>query len=258
VTFLEKYLKARAAKNSILCVGLDLAMQSAVEGEMGDYVLDFCLDIVDKTADYACAFKPNSQFILFALGMERLKKLNARIHERGCISILDHKLGDIGSSNLSALFWIKEVGFDAFTYSPFAGNIQDITMHARHHDLGVFVLTLMSNPESVWVQKEAKIDGVPLYLAIARKVAESKPSGVVVGTTGHITEDDIKAIRDTVPKDTIFLCPGVGEQGGDPEKIIRIIDGGNILINVSRAIVNTTNQTDKAKEYRDQFNKYRQ
>lgn len=256
--FLDRYLKARDDKNSILSVGLDLAMQKAVEGEMGDYVLDFCLDIVDKTADYACAFKPNSQFILFALGMERLRKLNERIHEHGCISILDHKLGDIGSSNLSAIFWIKEVGFDAFTYSPFAGNIRDVTMHARHHDLGVFVLTLMSNPESAWVQKEAIVDGIPLYVAIARQVAESRPSGVVVGTTGHITVEDIATIRDTVPKDTIFLCPGVGEQGGDPEKIIRTLKGGNILINVSRAIVNSTYQRQKAKDYQELFNQYRQ
>jgi len=59
---------------------------------------------------------------------------------------LDHKLGDIGSTNESALFWISDMGFDAFTFSPFAGNIETTVDTAHKRDLGVIVLTLMSNP----------------------------------------------------------------------------------------------------------------
>ena len=64
------------------------------------------------------------------------------------LAILDHKLNDIGSTNNSAMYWIKEMGFDAFTFSPFAGNTKETVETAHMKDLGVIVLTLMSNPKA--------------------------------------------------------------------------------------------------------------
>ncbi|MBN2013827.1 MAG: orotidine-5'-phosphate decarboxylase [Candidatus Altiarchaeota archaeon] len=254
--FLDLYQKVRDEKNSILCVGLDVVMQKFLKRDMGVEILEFCLDVVEKTSDYACAYKPNSQFILFDLNLNQLRKLNQAIHDKGCISILDHKLGDIGSTNLSALHWISEAGFDAFTLSPFAGNILETTARAHRRGLGVFVLTLMSNPESSWIQKESMIGGVPLYLEIAQKVREGGSDGVVVGATDNTTTEDIRKIREKIGEDRVFLCPGVGAQGGDPEKIIKAA-GPNILINVSRTIVDSVNQQEKAKQFQEQFNKHR-
>ncbi|MEA3254928.1 MAG: orotidine 5'-phosphate decarboxylase / HUMPS family protein, partial [Candidatus Altiarchaeota archaeon] len=109
--FLEKYNKARGVKNSVLCIGLDPS-----PGELdGADILSFCLDMVERTSDYAVAYKPNTQFILFTLNLTQLKKLNEEIHNAGCVSILDHKLGDIGSSNEAAFYWIAKAGFDALT-----------------------------------------------------------------------------------------------------------------------------------------------
>ena len=71
-----------------------------------------------------------------------------------------------------------------------------------------------------------------------------------------MTIEDIEKIRSAVSDDTIFLCPGVGAQGGDPGALIKAVDG-NILINVGRAIINEIDQRGKAKEYRDLFNTYR-
>lgn len=253
---LNKYKKIREEKDSILCVGIDPLMQKFTLDNMDENILNFCMDIVEQTADYACAFKPNSQFILFALDMLQLQQLNDLIHERGCISILDHKLGDIGTTNLSALYWIKETGFDAFTFSPYAGNINEITTKAHNKGLGVFVLTLMSNPESAWIQKEFFRNGVPLFLDVADVAGKCGSDGVVVGATENVSEEDMKEIRRRVGSEAIFLVPGIGAQGGDAEKAIRS-GGENILINVGRSIIDEINPREKAKEYQQQFNKYR-
>ncbi len=254
--FIDLYQKTKKEKNSILCVGLDVILQNVMAEGREEALIESCLDLVEKTSDYACAYKPNSQFILFDLNIKHLQKLNKKIHKEGCITILDHKLGDIGASNHSALYWIKEAGFDSFTFSPFAGNILETTTEAHRKDLGVFVLTLMSNPESAWVQKDSLRNGVPLYLEIAEKVKESRSDGVVVGATDNASIEDIKKIREKIGEDKIFLCPGVGAQGGDAEKIIKTA-GENLLINVGRTIINDAHPTDAAKEYSKLFNRYR-
>ncbi len=257
---LDLYRRIRYEKDSILCVGLDPAVenfpQQAITENPGETLLNFCLDIIEKTSRYTCAYKSNSQFLLFALDLKQLRELNRRIHEEGCISILDHKLGDIGSTNLSALYWIKTAGFDAFTFSPFAGNIRETTIEAHKNNLGIFVLTLMSNPESQWIQKESERKGIPLYKEIAHIVRDSGSDGVVIGATGNVSTWDIREIREIVGENAIFLCPGIGAQGGDVEFIITSI-GENSLINVSRSIINDESPADRAREFRELFNSYR-
>ncbi len=257
---LELYRRIRDEKNSNLCIGLDPAVknfqQESISKKPGETILNFCLDIIEKTSEYVCAYKPNSQFLLFALNLEQLRELNKKIHEAGCFSILDHKLGDIGSTNLSALYWIKKAGFDTFTFSPFAGNIREATLAAHKNNLGIFVLTLMSNPESKWIQKESERKGTPLYKEIANRVRNSGSDGIVIGATDNVTPWDIREIKDIVGENTIFLCPGIGAQGGDAEFIINAI-GENSLINVSRAIINDKNPAEKAKEFQELFNSYR-
>lgn len=76
----------------------------------------------------------------FLGGFHILRELTKKIHEEGVLAILDHKLSDIGSTNESALFWISDMGFNAFTFSPFAGNIQTTVDTAHNRDLGVIVL----------------------------------------------------------------------------------------------------------------------
>jgi len=250
--FSEKYKKARSEKNSVLCIGLD-PVHEKLEGRD---ILDFCLDIIESTSDYVAAFKPNSQFILFSLNLEQLKELNEEIHQTGCISILDHKLSDIGSSNESAFYWIKRADFDALTFSPFAGNIEEATEKAHKNNLGLFILTLMSNPESRWIQKETKFEGKSLYQKISEEVKSSGADGLVIGATDHVTEEDIRKTRDLAGDDKIFLCPGIGAQGGDAEKILKNA-GENILINVGRAIIFDEKPEEKAKEFRDLINRFR-
>ncbi|MBN2251433.1 MAG: orotidine-5'-phosphate decarboxylase [Candidatus Altiarchaeota archaeon] len=248
---LEKYLETRKEKNSILCVGLDPAPGEHRE----EAILSYCKDLVGKTSKYAAAYKPNSQF-LFPLNTEELKELNDNIHAKGCISILDHKITDIGSSNEAALYWIKQAGFDAVTVSPFPGNISEVVESAHKNEVGVIVLTLMSNPQAAWIQKGVLISGKPLYQRIAEEVKSSGADGLVIGTTGHVTEEDLRTTRELAGADAIFLCPGVGAQGGDIEKTVKNA-GSNLLINVGRAIISDPDPGKKAAEYAKLINECR-
>lgn len=254
------YKQIRYEKNSILCIGLDPypenLPQETLSENPGEATLNFCLKIIEETFQYACAYKLNTQFLLFTLDFKQLRELNKTIHEKGCISILDHKLGDIGSSNKSAIYWIKKSGFDAFTFSPFAGNIREATLEAHKNNLGILVLTLMSNPESVWIQKESEWKGIPLFKEIAELARDSRSDGIVVGATGNVGSWDIQELREIVGKDTVFLCPGVGTQGGNAEFIITAA-GENTIINVGRAIIYDANPAKKAREYKETFNNYR-
>ncbi len=264
---LDKYQDAREKKDSILCVGLDPAVKGfrdkefipdiyMADEDIGNAILEFCINIIEQTSDYACAIKPNSQYLLFAMNLNQLRKLNEEAHNEGLISILDHKLSDIGSTNSSAFYWISEAGFDAVTFSPFAGNIEEATNDAHKYNLGLISLALMSNPESSWIQKDAKFNGIPLYREIARLARLSGTDGLVVGATDNVTESDIKKIREISGNDMLFLCPGIGAQGGDAEKLINSA-GENLMINVGRAIIYEKNPGDRAKEFCELFNGFR-
>lgn len=267
MSLLEKYKNAREKKDSILCVGLDPAVKGFRDGDVipdtymtdediGNSILEFCINIIEQTSDYACAIKPNSQYILFAMNLNQLKELNKKAHKEGLISILDHKLSDIGSTNSSAFYWIREAGFDAITFSPFAGNIEEATREAHKYNLGLISLALMSNPESSWIQKGAKFNGIPLYREIARLARLSGTDGLVVGATDNVTDSDIKKIREISGNDMLFLCPGIGTQGGEVEKLIKSA-GDNLLINVGRSVIYDKNPGEKAREFRELFNGFR-
>lgn len=265
--FIEKYVKARDEKNSVLCVGLDPGLKEFREKntvadeyfagkEVGEGLLDYCLDIIEKTSDYACAIKPNSQYLIFALNLKQLQKLNKVAHDAGLVSILDHKLGDIGSTNQSAFYWIKEAGFDGLTFSPFAGNIKEATEAAHARDLGLLVLTYMSNPDSEWLQKKTSYEDEPLYVQIAKEIKAHDSDGPIMGATGHVKLEDIKRVRETVGDDKVFLFPGIGAQSGDAGKLLDA-GGENIIINVSRGVIFNEDPAAKAKEYQELFNSLR-
>jgi len=262
-SFREKVLGYYNEKNSVLCVGLDPALPSQRSGNVvpSRFVdersenksrLDFCLSLVEETSSHCIAFKPNQQYVAgFTFNDHR--SLTDAIKAAGCISILDYKLNDIGDTVESAIFHIKRWGYDGITFNPFLGNLEGTVKlaHSGEQKLGVIALTLTSNPEAVRYQKETSLNGKPLYLAVAEDVQKYDADGCVVGATGHVTGDEIKAIRAVAGRDKIFLVPGVGAQKGDPQKVIE--SGGNILINVSRDVIYSESPGKKAKEYTELF-----
>ncbi len=255
MSFLEKFRDAKEGKKSTLCVGLDPASIFFKEkdsiprnyferGSEAEGMLQFCLDIIEKTSEFACAYKINSQFVI-PFSLKELQTLSAAIRKANCISIFDLKLSDIGSSNESAIYWMKKAEFDAFTFSPFAGNIEETIRKAHEAKLGVFVLTLMSNPSAKYFMRESQIEQKKGYEWIAEEVRKFDGDGVVVGATNNAEE--MKEIRDIIGDEKVILIPGIGKQGGDLETVKGA--GENVLVNVGRGIIYSDEPAEKAKEY---------
>ena len=262
MNFLDKYAETKAERKSVLCVGLDPASTYMREGQHAiakeyfeseseiDGMLNFCLGIIEDVVESAFAIKVNAQYAL-PFGLAQHKKLSKAAHGYGLISIFDLKLSDIGSSNDAAFYWVKQCGYDALTFSPFAGNIASAVTGAHVRELGIFVLTLMTNPEAVYFMRECSITNKRGYEWIASEINKAGADGAIVGAT-NTTPEELSAIRALVGDDRILLVPGVGAQGGDAEKMLRA-GGKNILINVGRDIIYTSSPKKAAKKYDEEF-----
>ena len=259
--FYEKYLNATKEKGSFININLDPALPKQrkenvvpdryVSKEDEDTLLNFSLDIIEQVSDYCCSIKPNTQYYLGHTGI--LKKIAKRIHHEGMLAILDHKLSDIGSTNHSALYWINEMDFDAFTFSPFAGNTQKTVEKAHENNLGVIVLTLMSNPEAEKMMINTTIDGQPYYLHTAKTVKETEADGCVVGLTFFVEDEYIKNIQKVVGDKVVLLLQGIGPQGGQDNKIKY---ARNPLVSLGRAVIYSDNPRKAVKRYHDTFKRF--
>lgn len=254
-SFIGRYLEISKEKNSILCVGLDPAIPKQRETNTipSEDRFSFMKQIIEQVSPYASVIKINRQYII-GLKVSQIVELNKLIHSKGMLSIIDHKLSDIGSTNASAIFWIKEEGFDAFTYSPFAGNIEEATKEAHRSGLGIIVLTLMSNKEAI-IQKSAKIGSKSLFVHIAEECKKYDSDACVIGATGNVTIENLQTIKEIIGDELLLLVPGVGAQGGNAENIIDLF-GNKLMINVGRAIIYTENPAEKAKEFQELFNEH--
>jgi orotidine-5'-phosphate decarboxylase len=254
--FYDKYLKATKEKKSVININLDPALpkqrpqnvvpEKYVTKEDANTLLDFSYDVIEQVSDYCCSIKPNTQYFLGHT--EVLKNIAQKTHKEGMLAILDHKLSDIGSTNASAVYWIKQMGFDAFTFSPFAGNTKDTVETAHALDLGVIVLTLMSNPEAKQLMLDTQINGRPYYLHTANLVKQTGADGCVVGLTGFVQEDHIKNIQEAAGDKTVFLMQGLGPQGGEQRKVKFT---RNPLVSLGRAVIYAYNPKQAVKEYHE-------
>ena len=265
--FLKKYEKSREEKNSILCAGFDPAIPTQRENNVipeeyfkdnasaEDAIMSFFEDFLESVQDYCSVIKPNSQYI-FHMSLASIQKMNKKIHEQGIISLFDHKISDIGSTNDSGFYWANKMGFDGMTHSPFAGNIKESLDSAHKNDIGLVTLTLMSNPDSIYFMKDSTVEGIKGYEFIASKLKEFGGDGMVVGATGHVTTEDIQKIRKLAGDDVLMLVPGIGKQQGDLKKVIEH-GGKNVVLNVSRGILYAEDIKATAKMYNEKFNEIR-
>jgi orotidine-5'-phosphate decarboxylase len=259
--FYEKYLKATKEKGSHININLDPALPKQrssnvipdkyTKKEDAETLLNFSLDIIEQVNDYCCSVKPNTQYYLGHTNI--LKKIVKKTHDEGMLAILDHKLGDIGSTNGSALYWIEKMGFDAFTFSPFAGNTQKTVEKAHEQSLGVIVLTLMSNPEAEKMMVDTTVNGHPYYLYTAKTAKETGADGCVVGLTCFVEDKYIKNIQEAAGDRVVFLLQGIGPQGGSANKIRYV---KNPLVSLGRAVIYSDSPRKAVEGYHDILKKY--
>ena len=117
-SFIGRYLEISKEKNSILCVGLDPAIPKQRETNTipSEDRFSFMKQIIEQVSPYASVIKINRQYII-GLKVSQIVELNKLIHSKGMLSIIDHKLSDIGSTNASAIFWITSLSAKVYPNS---------------------------------------------------------------------------------------------------------------------------------------------
>ena len=231
-------------KQSFLCVGLDADIRKlpACLLQEEDPIFSFNKAIIDATAPYCVAYKPNLAFYesMGVRGWVAFEKTVAylRQHHPDQFIIADAKRGDIG--NTSAMYartFFEEADLDAVTVAPYMGE-DSVTPFLTYEDKWVVLLALTSNKGSHDFQLMTDEQGERLFEKVLRKsqawAGSDRMMYVVGATQGRAFED----IRRIVP-DHFLLVPGVGAQGGSLEEVCRY--GMNaqcgLLVNSSRAII---------------------
>ena len=247
-------------KESFLCVGLDTDIKKVPAHLLSeeDPIFAFNKAIIDATAPYCVAYKPNLAFYEAAgvkglMAFERTVKY-LKEHYPDQFIIADAKRGDIGNtSKMYARTFFGEYDVDALTVAPYMGE-DSVTpfldsplpaspegeeqgeMRGRNH--WVILLALTSNKGSLDFQLMEDKNGERLFEKVIRRSREwgndENLMYVVGATRGELFMD----IRRVAPK-AFLLVPGVGAQGGSLEEVCRygMTDDIGLIVNSSRAII---------------------
>ncbi len=257
-------------KHSFLCVGLDTDLKKIPQHLLADDdpVFAFNKAIIDATADYCVAYKPNLAFYE-AMGIKGLQSLDKTIaylkaNYPDQFIIADAKRGDIGNtSKMYAQSFFEQMNVDAVTIAPYMGE-DSVTPFLGYDGKWVILLALTSNKGSQDFQLTTDTNGERLFekvICTSQQWATDENMMYVVGATqGRMFED----IRRVAPNH-FLLVPGIGAQGGSLDEVCKY--GMNsqcgLLVNSSRAIIYADNTENfaaaaraAAKQVADDMAKY--
>lgn len=262
------------AKKSFLCVGLDtdinklpkcIKESEEIQGAEAEMMFKFNQAIIDATAPYCVAYKPNLAFyesrgidgmIAFENTIKYLKS-----HYPNHFIIADAKRGDIGNtSKMYAQTFFEEYNLDSVTVAPYMGE-DSVKPFLEYEGKWVILLALTSNKGSHDFQLTEDKEGERLFEKVLKKSQEwgndENMMYVVGATQGQMFED----IRKVAPNH-FLLVPGVGAQGGSLQEVCKygIIKDCGLLVNSSRGIIYASNGDDfaevagqKAKELQEEM-----
>ena len=253
-------------KQSFLCVGLDTDINKIPQEllAMEDPVFEFNKQIINKTAKYVVAYKPNTAFyeVYGTKGWLSLERTIQYIHNNypEIFVIADAKRGDIGNTSANyAKAFFNTLKADALTVAPYMGK-DSVEPFLNFEDKWVVLLALTSNAGSKDFQYLSVGDKMlhQQVLQTATTWADSEKMMFVVGATHP---EELGEIRKMLP-DYFFLVPGVGAQGGDLQAVDKngLNNECGLLVNSSRGIIYASNGSDfairageKAKELQEQM-----
>ncbi len=277
----EALIQQIREKQSFLCVGLDPDIKKIPQcviddckAELGDdeeyddtlAIMAFNQAIIDATAPYCVAYKPNLAFYesLGSMGVAAYEETVAYLRENypNHFIIADAKRGDIGNTSkmYARSFFEGDTQVDALTVAPYMGE-DSVAPFLDYAGKWVVLLALTSNKGSQDFQLFEDRDGLRLFEKVLHQSqqwgTEENMMYVVGATQGRMFED----IRKIAPRH-FLLVPGVGAQGGSLEEVCRYgmtADCG-LLVNSSRGIIYASSGTDfaevagiKAKELQEQM-----
>ena len=241
-------------KKSFLCVGLDTDITKIPEHlfENEDAMFAFNKAIIEATAPYCVAYKPNLAFYE-SIGLEGWDVLDRTVeyiktNYPDQFLIADAKRGDIG--NTSAMYartFFGNMDFDTVTVAPYMGE-DSVSPFLAYPGKFVTLLALTSNKGAFDFQLiEDKEDGKRLFekvLETSKKWGNADQLMYVVGATKAEMLSDIRKI---VP-DSFLLVPGVGAQGGSLQAVAQygMNEQCGLLVNSSRAIIYADNSENFA------------
>ncbi len=253
-------------KRSFLCVGLDTDVNKIPEflfdreGDL-DPIFEFNKNIIDATAEFCVAYKPNLAFYesLGLQGWDVLERTVEYIREKypDQFIIADAKRGDIG--NTSAMYartFFGALDFDSVTVAPYMGE-DSVSPFLTYENKWVTLLALTSNKGAFDFQfMEDKESGDRLFEKVLKTSLKWGNEDNMMYVVGATKADMLADIRKIIPNH-FLLVPGIGAQGGSLAEVVKY--GMNkqcgLLVNSSRAILYASSGEDYAEAARSEAQK---
>lgn len=265
----EQLVEQIFSKKSFLCVGLDTDIKKIPQHLLQEKepIFEFNRQIIDATAPYCIAYKPNLAFYE-CLGVEGITAFEHTIsylkqNYPNLFIIADAKRGDIG--NTSAMYartFFEYYDIDALTVAPYMGE-DSVTPFLGYKDKWVVLLALTSNKGSQDFQFSQLTSGEQLFEKVIHTSQqwgdENNMMYVVGATQGKMFEQ----IRKLAPHN-FLLVPGIGAQGGNLQEVCKygITEDCGLIVNSSRGIIYAGQGKDfaqqaalKAQELQQQMSK---
>ena len=240
-------------KKSFLCVGLDTDINKIPEHlkKEEDPIFAFNKAIIDATAPYCVAYKPNLAFyecygLKGMIAFEKTIKYLKENHPNHFI-IADAKRGDIGNtSKMYAHTFFEEYNLDSVTVAPYMGE-DSVKPFLEYDGKWVILLALTSNKGSHDFQLTEDKQGERLFEKVLKKSQEwgtTENHMYVVGATQGKMFEDIRRIA----PNHFLLVPGVGAQGGSLQEVCKygMTKDCGLLVNSSRGIIYASKDEDFA------------
>ncbi|HBN46949.1 MAG TPA: orotidine-5'-phosphate decarboxylase [Prevotella sp.] len=249
----QQIIKEIFGKKTFLCVGLDTDIRKIPQFLLKeeDPIFEFNKQIIEATAPYCMAYKPNLAFYesMGVKGIVSFKKTIGYLqeHHPNHFIIADAKRGDIG--NTSAMYarsFFEDFGVDSLTVAPYMG-ADSVKPFLEYDGKWVILLALTSNAGSADFQLTEDAQGERLFekvLRTSKQWGDKDNMMYVVGATqGKMFED----IRKIVP-DHFLLVPGVGAQGGSLQEVCKygMTKDCGLIVNSSRGIIYASQGEDFA------------
>ena len=239
-------------KKSFLCVGLDTDINKIPQDLLAleDPVFEFNKQIINKTAEFAVAYKPNTAFyeVYGAKGWQSLERTiqYIKVNYPEIFIIADAKRGDIGNTSANyAKAFFNTLKADALTVAPYMGK-DSVEPFLGFEDKWVILLALTSNKGSQDFQ-DLNTGERLLYQQVLQTATTWASPEKMMFVVGATHPEELGEIRKMLP-DYFFLVPGVGAQGGDLPTVAKygLSNDCGLLVNSSRGIIYASNQFDFA------------
>ncbi len=219
MSFFIKLTEAMASRQSLLITGLDpnpemLHTWTRHNPGSGSFLAQarrWIKAVIEATSDSVCAYKPSLGFYqaLGPIGLELLREVRELVPLELPL-ILDAKHGDLNSSSALAHYLFQELGVDAVTLSPLAG--QDIAApFLLYPDRAVVLSCHSSNPGARVLQHHPDEED-PLFMTIVRETQLWATPEQLLLEVGTSDPEILARVRRAAPERFLILRSLWGEE----------------------------------------------